>query len=116
VNGIWPFIPAAPIFIYLLVANLIAVRINKHREHARAVVDDLIADRERALLVYRSSCSARSPQSRFIPCPECGASVELPRRSDRVIDEEIAVWQAFMSLPPRQGAACLLPDHHGVYA
>jgi hypothetical protein len=28
--------------------NLIAVRTNEHREHARAVIDDLIADRERA--------------------------------------------------------------------
>jgi hypothetical protein len=26
--GFWPFIPAAPIFIYLVVANRITVRIN----------------------------------------------------------------------------------------
>jgi hypothetical protein len=45
--GIWPFIPAAAIFLYLVAANLITVRINKHRVHARAVVEDLMAQRER---------------------------------------------------------------------
>jgi hypothetical protein len=59
VTGIWPFIPAAPI------SNLITVRINKHREHARAVVDDLIADRERAWLAAgRRSASRASKSSR----------------------------------------------------
>jgi hemerythrin-like domain-containing protein len=63
--GFWPFIPAALIFIYLVVANRIAVRINKHREHARAVVDDLIADRERAALAAgRRSASRASKSSR----------------------------------------------------
>jgi hypothetical protein len=63
--GFWPFIPAALIFIYLVVANRITVRINKHREHARAVVDDLIADRERASLAAgRRSASRASKSSR----------------------------------------------------
>jgi hypothetical protein len=61
--GIWPFFPAAPIFIYLLVAIRIAVRINKHREDARAVVDDLSADRERASLAAGRRSARRATKS-----------------------------------------------------
>jgi hypothetical protein len=57
VTGIWPFIPAAPNF------NLITVRINKQREHARAVVDDLIADRERASLAAGRRSARRASKS-----------------------------------------------------
>jgi hypothetical protein len=55
--------------------NLIAVRINKHREHARTVVDDLIADRERASLAAgRRSASRASKSSRPGRRVACAAS------------------------------------------
>jgi hypothetical protein len=65
--------------------NLIPVRINKHREDARAVVDDLIADRERASLAAgrrsasRASKSSRSAR-RVARAPRAGAT---RRRSGR---------------------------------
>jgi hypothetical protein len=74
--------------------NLIPVRINKHREDARAVVDDLIADRERASLAAgrrsagRASKSSRSAR-RVCSCREParpGADLGAPEhgRADAV--------------------------------
>jgi hypothetical protein len=44
--GVWPYIPAALIFLYLVIVNLVTVRVNKHCIEARRTIERLMAERE----------------------------------------------------------------------